>query len=153
MPHFFHPHRGFTVFQMSSVGDLFYQSFFFFTRDDENVQLENKQKQQLHSKAKALCQKWINVVDQGILWILKKQGNVKDILRKEKIKEKFAWIFCSYQNLIPVIPGILCNDRQIEEVDEGSEDSGICERCELEIGFSRKLVEHEKSSKIVTKSI
>ena len=25
MPHTFHPHRGFTVFQMSSVGDLFYQ--------------------------------------------------------------------------------------------------------------------------------
>ena len=40
---------------------------------------------------------------------------------------------------------ILCNDRQVEEVDEGSEDSGICERCGLDISFSRRLVEHEKS--------
>ena len=32
---------------------------------------------------------------------------------------------------------ILCNDRQVEEVDEGSEDSGICERCGLNM---RKVV-------------
>ena len=29
--------------------------------------------------------------------------HVKDILRKEKIKEKFAWLFGSYQSLIPVV--------------------------------------------------
>ena len=66
MPHTFYPHRGFTVFQMSSVADLFYQSFFAQEkRDDENVQLENKVKQEFHSEAKAFCQKWIHVVDQG----------------------------------------------------------------------------------------
>lgn len=150
MPHAFHPQGGFTVFQMSSVGDLFYQSFFAQeTRDDENVQLENKHKQELHSEAKALCQKWIDVVDQGIVDIEETRDSERYFEEGEDKREIcLDFVFLPE----PHSSCILCNDSQIEEMDDGLEDSGICERCGLDISFSRKLVEHEKSSKVVTKS-
>ena len=148
MLHNVHPQGGFTVFQMSSVGDLFYQSFFAReTRDDENV-FENKQKQELYSEAKALCQKWIDVVDQGI-------GDVRETeceryFEEGEDKREICLDFLFLPE--PHSSCILCNDSQIEEMDEGSEDSGICERCGLDLSFSRKLVEHEKGRKVVTKS-
>lgn len=148
MPHNVHPQGGFTVFQMSSVGDLFYQSFFAREmRDDENV-FENKQKQELYSEAKALCQKWIDVVDQGIGDIT--ETECERYFEEGEDKKEICLDFLFLPE--PHSSCILCNDSQIEEMDEGSEDSGICERCGLDISFSRKLVEHEKGRKVVTKS-
>lgn len=150
MPHTSHPHRGFTVFQMSSVGDLFYQSFFAQeTRDGENVQLENKQQQELHSEAKVLCQKWIDVVDQG-MGDIKETRECERYFEEEEYKRDLCLDFLSLPE--PHSSCTLCNDRQIEEMDDSSEDSSICERCGLDVSFSRKLVAHQKSCKVLTRS-
>ena len=149
LPHTSHPQKGFTVFQMSSAGDLFYQPFFSQdSRGSEEGQYNTQQEQGLDGKAKILCQKWIDMIDRGVDDPVKITSSQSDYVEVDKRD------LCLPLLLLPTPHPhcVLCNDIQNEELDLTKGDSSICERCGLDVSYSSKLVEHQKTNRVLTRS-
>ena len=149
MPHTSHPRKGFTVFQMSSVGDLFYQPFFSVdVRDIDEKQCGTHWEQELGTTAKSFCQKWIDMTDQQMDDFVKTAPHQVDCVEVDK-KD----ICVDLLSLPPPHRScVLCNDKQNGELDHAKGDSSICERCGLETRYSTKLLENQKNKKVLTSS-
>lgn len=157
MTHTSHPHKGFTVFQMSSVGDLFYQPFVM--QDDKDSEAENfshkdsgtLKSSELGPEAKILCQKWISIADQH------KDDFVKTAPCQVEYVESDKGMLC--QDLIslpePHPCCVLCNDRQgkeITELDQAESETSICKRCGVEISYGANLARNQQSHGVLTRS-
>lgn len=154
MLHTSHPQKGFTVFQMSAAGDLFYQPFIsqhgkdyeegsFWSRDYSTYREHG-----LGAEAKMWCQKWIDMTDQQMDDFVKAAPCQFDYAEVEK-KELFLDMLS-----LPTahISCVLCNDRQTGELDSVDHDSSICERCGLDTSYTSKLVENQKNNRVLTRS-
>lgn len=149
LPHTSHPQKGFTVFQMSAAGDLFYQPFYSQdSRGSEEGQFNTQQGQGLDAKAKILCQKWIDMIDRGMDDAVKTTSSQSDFVEVEK--RGLGQPLLSLP--MPHPHCVLCNDIRNEELDHTKGDSSICERCGLDVSYSSKLVEHQKTNRVLTRS-
>lgn len=149
MPHPSHPQKGFTVFQMSSAGDLFYQPFF--SQDiegSEGEQGRTEQRQELGTKANILCQKWIDVSNQGMNDLEQTTLCPGDYVEADKTA---LWV--DFQLIPSPHPDcVLCNDTENVEMHHADEHAIVCERCGLDLSYGSKLVEHQKTNKLLTSS-
>ena len=158
MPHTSHPQKGFTVFQMSSTGDLFYQPFVS-PQDDKDSGVRhfwNKESGRWRSnergpQAKMFCQKWIDMVD------LHKDDFLKTAPFQIEYVETDKKVLC--KNLISLLEShsscVLCNDRQgLEntELDQAKPESDLCQRCGVQISYSANLVKNQQIKGTVTRS-
>lgn len=149
MPHPSHPQKGFTVFQVSSAGDLFYQPFF--SQDiegSEGEQGKTEQRLELGTKANNLCQKWIDVSNQGMNDLEQTTLCPGDYVEADKTA---LWV--DFQLIPSPHPDcVLCNDTENVEMHHADEHAIVCERCGLDLSYGSKLVEHQKTNKFVTSS-
>lgn len=151
MKHTFNPQRGFTVFQMSSVGDLFCQPFDSKgSKDSEGKHKESGtlRSDELSPEAKILCQKWIHIADEH------KDNFVKTAPCQVEYVETEKGLLCDSIASLPESHPccVLCNDRQGETVtDQAESESSICERCGVEIKYGCNLVKNQKNHGVLTR--
>ena len=156
LPQTSHPQKGFTVFQLSSAGDLFYQPFISQDcRDSEeghfwSTSCGAQSRQELGTEANILCQKWIDMAAHQMNVLVKPAPCHVDYVEADK---KYL---CQELFFVPVPhPScVLCNDRQFErssEMDQKKCDISICERCGLDVSYSCKLVRNQKVNRVLTK--
>lgn len=152
MPHTSHPHKGFTVFQMSAAGDLFYQPFF--SQNSGHSEEEHWNTEQMGKgisfEMQMSRQKWIDLVDRRMDDL--KETRMRKIDFEEKDKRSLCLDFLSLPAPHPNCA--LCNDRQIIIGDflDGLGDSNICERCGLDISYGHSILRDQTSNRVVTKS-
>ena len=153
MPHASNPQKGFTVFQLSSVGDLFYQPFV--VRDDKDSKGGTMRSNELSPEDKIFCQKWITIVDH------QKDIFVKTAPRQfdyKEIDEETKKTLCRDVLYLPLPHSrcILCNNgMQAEtstELDQTESESSICDRCGVEVSCGSNLAKNRQSNSIVTRS-
>ena len=148
MPHTSHPQKGFTVFQMSSTGDLFYQPFNSTQDDKESGTWRSNE---LGPEAKMFCQKWIDTAD------LHKDNLLKTAPFLVECAETDKSVLC--QDLAPSLEShpfcVLCNDKQDfenTELDQAKSESDVCQRCGVQISYSANLVKNQQSKGVLTRS-
>ena len=151
-----HPQKGFTVFQLSSAGDLFYQPFISQDcRDSEEghfwtTSCGAQSRQELGTEAKILCQKWIDMAAHQMNVLIKPTPCHVDYAEADK---KYL---CQDLFFLPAAhPScVLCNDRQTErssKMDQKQCDLSVCERCGLDVSYSYELVRNQKDNRVLTK--
>lgn len=148
MPHTPHPQKGFTVFQMSYTGDLFYQPF---VSAQDNKESSTWRSNELGPEAKNFCQKWINTAD------LHKDNFLRTTPFQVECVETDKKVLCQDLSLLeeahPLC--VLCNDKQgLEntELDPAKSESDVCQRCGVQISYSANLVRNQQSKGVLTRS-
>ena len=159
MPHTSHLQKGFTVFQMSSTGDLFYQPFVS-TQDGKDLRgrhFWNKESGTWRSNEcgpedKIFCQKWINTADPH-----KENVFLKTDPFEVEYVETDKKMLC--QNLTTLLEShsccVLCNDRRSlenTELEQTKPESEVCERCGVQISYGANLVKNQQSNGVLTRS-
>ena len=158
MPHTSHPQMGFTVFQMSSTGDLFYQPFVS-PQDDKDLggsHFWNKESvtwrsNELGSEAKIFCQKWINITN------LHNDNFLKTAPFQVEYVETDKKVLC--QNLTSLLEShsccVLCNDRpglENTELDQTKPESDLCQRCGVQMSYSANLLKNQQIKGALTRN-
>ena len=158
MPNTSHSQKGFTVFQMSSTGDLFYQPFVS-PQDDKDLggrhfwskESGTWRSNELGPEAKICCQKWINAAD------LHKDNFLKtDPFQVEYVETDKKMICQNLTTSLESHPGcVLCNDRRGLEntkLDQTKPESEVCQRCGVQLSYSANLVKNQQSNGVLTRS-
>lgn len=157
MSHTSHPQKGFTVFQMSSAGDLFYQPFVSPQGDKDSGGRHFWKKEcgtwsssGLGPEAKIVCQKWINIAD------LHKDNFLKTAPCQVEYVETDKKVVCQNVTSLPESHPccVLCNDRQSlknTDLDQAKSESNICQRCGVQISYSVNLVKNQQRKGVLTR--
>lgn len=156
MPHTSHPQKGFTVFQMTEAGDLFYQQFISQECSDSEkypwiTDSSEQRRKELGKEAQILCHKWVEMIEN------QESVSVEPVTFQVDYVEIDKKRFCQDLLLLPKAHSncALCNGGQTKSSLEKEQETGeltICRRCNLDTNYSSKLVEGQKNSTVLTKS-
>ena len=158
MPHTSHPQKGFTVFQMSSTGDLFYQPFVSMqdNKDLGGRHFWNKgsgtwRSNELGPEVKMFCQKWMDTADPH-----KENIFNTDPFQVEYVKTDKKMLCQTLTTLLESHSCcVLCNDRQgleNSELEQTKPESEVCQRCSVQISYGANLVKNQQSNGVLTRS-
>ncbi|XP_022791777.1 uncharacterized protein LOC111331015 [Stylophora pistillata] len=156
LSHTTHPQKGFTVFQMSSVGDLFYQPFVLQSGKDSIVDFSSNNEGativagDLGPRDKILCQKWIDLAN------VQNENFVKSSVNQVECIEVDTKVLCDEVALLPEPHSccVLCNNKQILDtmlLEQTESGSNVCKRCGMELTCSLNLVKNQKNKRVLTK--